>query len=370
MKILLATDLHLTDRPEDEYRWGLFPWLEALCAKENIQHAFFLGDLTDSKDRHSASLVNSVTRSINSLRKAIGDTTEDNSARVHLLMGNHDFIDKRTPFFDYLRLVQGISFYQETAIVNISKGADECLIGMVPFQREDSDFYDEVRQAIHLAAETEMGALSLLLIHQTLSGSRLSNGTTMTEGLDTEQVDGIHGMEYTHIYSGDIHIPQTVGPVKYVGSPYQIKFGDEFEGRVLVYDTTKSRHKAHKFPCLRKWTFEVTGIDELESQMEQVGERDMVKVRLNIPRRDIPDSGALRRQVFEIAQGKGAVVSSVTLRVSAAKTGLRKRGGDADRDKPVTSLGKGELFDQFCSSKSIDKGLREFGKDIVEGGIK
>lgn len=32
MSILLTSDLHLTDRDRDEYRWGLFPWLKEQIA--------------------------------------------------------------------------------------------------------------------------------------------------------------------------------------------------------------------------------------------------------------------------------------------------------------------------------------------------
>ena len=32
--MLVTTDLHLTDRARDEYRWNLFPWLLDLMDKE------------------------------------------------------------------------------------------------------------------------------------------------------------------------------------------------------------------------------------------------------------------------------------------------------------------------------------------------
>jgi len=44
MSILITSDLHLTDRDRDEYRWGLFPWIAEQIDKHEVSTLLFLGD--------------------------------------------------------------------------------------------------------------------------------------------------------------------------------------------------------------------------------------------------------------------------------------------------------------------------------------
>src|SRR5277367_5080261 len=90
MSVLITSDIHLTDNPRDKYRWNLLPWLGEQAKKYQVDKIFILGDLTDSKDRHSASLVNAFVTSIIKLAS---------ECPVILLKGNHDYIDENTPFF-------------------------------------------------------------------------------------------------------------------------------------------------------------------------------------------------------------------------------------------------------------------------------
>lgn len=46
---IMISDLHLTDSPRDEYRWGLFPWLREQIKVYKIEHLLILGDITDRK---------------------------------------------------------------------------------------------------------------------------------------------------------------------------------------------------------------------------------------------------------------------------------------------------------------------------------
>jgi UDP-2,3-diacylglucosamine pyrophosphatase LpxH len=57
MKAIITSDLHLTDRPQDEYRWGIFPWLVNQSKELEVENLFILGDLTDFKDKHSAKII-------------------------------------------------------------------------------------------------------------------------------------------------------------------------------------------------------------------------------------------------------------------------------------------------------------------------
>jgi hypothetical protein len=73
-----------------------------------------------------------------------------------------------------------------------------------------------------------------LFMHQTVKGSIASNGQEM----DGEELPPLNAGK---VYSGDIHVPQVIGSVEYVGSPYHVHFGDNFRPRCILLD---SRNRA------------------------------------------------------------------------------------------------------------------------------
>src|SRR5438128_2437284 len=104
MPIFLATaDLHLTERHQDEYRWSIFKTLRREIAAVKPDALMLLGDLTDEKDRHSSVLVNRLVDEI----KRTAELTP-----VHILKGNHDYIDEANPFFDFLQDLKSVNYYR------------------------------------------------------------------------------------------------------------------------------------------------------------------------------------------------------------------------------------------------------------------
>lgn len=359
MKLLVTADIHLTDRPDDEYRWGLFDWIKEQCVKHQVGHLFILGDLTDSKDRHSAILTNRVTQELEKVGRSI---TKDkyNENVVHVLMGNHDFIDSNNPFFDYLSYIPRVKFYSKPDIVEAAGGM--CLIGMLPFYRDDVEFYKEAKK-LYDSVDDEM---SLMFMHQTLKGSLLSNGSKMDSGLDVDSK--VLNKMRCRIFSGDVHVPQKIGKVEYVGSPYQIKFGDDFTPRVLLLDTKNLKSVTElNFQCMQKWTFDVTDVTGLIKQCkDNIAEGDRVKVRMAIHKRDIPESGAIRREASDAVIKHGGILDSLTLSVTEERKRLRKRGEGVDDVKPSTSMSKIDLFNKFCSHKNISDNLRKVGLEMLK----
>ena len=59
-KYLVTSDIHLNEKPQDDYRYKLFPWLARQCRQRHITDLCILGDLTDAKDRHAATLVQKI----------------------------------------------------------------------------------------------------------------------------------------------------------------------------------------------------------------------------------------------------------------------------------------------------------------------
>ena len=58
--MLLISDLHFTDKVQDEYRWDVFDFVRDYYNKTEDKNLIILGDLTDSKDHHSSILVNQI----------------------------------------------------------------------------------------------------------------------------------------------------------------------------------------------------------------------------------------------------------------------------------------------------------------------
>ena len=103
-KFLLATDLHLTHRPEDEYRWGLFDWIIEKYGGSSVEHIIFLGDLTEKKNNHPEELVNRLIESV----ERLSDTFDG----VTFLKGNHGYdADAFRPYFRFLKLLKNVHYF-------------------------------------------------------------------------------------------------------------------------------------------------------------------------------------------------------------------------------------------------------------------
>src|SRR5215831_509799 len=125
LNLLITSDLHLSDRARDRYRFGLFKWLVKKQRKYNVDATFILGDVTDRKDNHSAALVNEIIDNLILLKPP-----------VYILKGNHDFIDPDTPYFRFLSRLDGIKFISEpTRLPDWGWGA-----AMIPHQPDQASF--------------------------------------------------------------------------------------------------------------------------------------------------------------------------------------------------------------------------------------
>ncbi len=234
---LICSDLHLTANPRDAYRWGLFPWLCEQIDKHKVQTVLILGDLTDAKDYHVSTLVNQVVESILLLRDR--HSVKD----VVILKGNHDYLKDGHAFFDFLSSFDGVSFISEpTGEI----GPEMSVLYLPHTKTPDKDWQ-----------KCNFSHYDYVFMHQTVKGAIASNGQKM----DGEFEGSRSGLPVIQIYSGDIHVPQDVGNVRYVGSPYPVHFGDHFDARCLLVDEDCSEVSLH-FPTIQKMSVTLT-MDDL-----------------------------------------------------------------------------------------------------------
>lgn len=280
---LLTSDLHLTSNPRDEYRWKLFDWLADQCVHEQVKTLCILGDLTDAKDYHSAQLTNRIVEQMVRLGKL---------TKVLVMMGNHDYLQAGHAYFEFLSNIPGVTF--------IAK----------PYEDEDDGPF-----ALFLPHTKDFSSwpglnlehVQYLFLHQTFSGAVASNGQRM----DGEALLG-RNFEGPKIYAGDIHVPQQLGMVEYVGSPYHVHFGDKFTPRCVLLDR-RGRQEDLFFDSVRRVSLKVTSAVDFKRQCRDLDQGDHLKLTLQLTQADKHEWKKLRRELVGLAAEMGLVLHGVKL---------------------------------------------------------
>lgn len=332
--MLIVSDTHFTSNPRDDYRWGIFPWLRRQAEENGVEQIVHCGDLTDSKDRHSADLVNRLITEITELGKYCD---------VFLLCGNHDGIDLTNPFFGFVeRFETNVTFiYKITHYwLKIGKRSVNCLF--LPCTRN----YLSDWQGI------DFNQYQFIYCHQTFDGAKSETGI-MLDGIPPSVFADFKGQ----VISGDIHVPQRIAKnIEYVGSPYRIRFGDTFNPRVILLDDF-ARFKSLNYPCLSKHTLVLTSLGDLEAEARRLNiiEGDQVKIRVKLPRSQFPNWDMIKSEIKEIAVAKGWELYGPELH--QLEDGSIKRADSPSyksNDDIVRAYGEAKKFTQ----NQIDLGVR------------
>ena len=107
MTALAIADLHLTEKRRDAYRFAVMEYIAELIEKHNVSTLLILGDLTEAKDYHPATLVNDIVDIFYSFSCL---------AEVIILTGNHDYIEADCPFFHFLKHFKRIRWINKVRI--------------------------------------------------------------------------------------------------------------------------------------------------------------------------------------------------------------------------------------------------------------
>lgn len=331
---LIASDLHLTDAPRDSYRNGIFDFIAEQAKELNVTDIFILGDITDRKDNHSGAFINSLVKMFYRLSEI--------DVRIHILQGNHDYSDPSNPTLGFLPLLANIDirWFDGDCLVNVTKSKHDVV--MFPFCRNEDDF----KSTLNRVLEREYQAA---FFHQTFAGANASTGMAM-EGIPVDLVKRIDAKRY---FSGDIHVPQKIGCVEYVGSPYQIRFGDDFKGRVIAYDPDLDIVKSLYYPTISKRTLSITSASELSDA--DIGEGDQIKLRLNLPRDKLDDWKTIEAEIMDVMRARGADLYGVEIAQDTASNPVPQSQSTAPE----------QVFDEFCTSNKIDGDLKEKGAEYL-----
>jgi hypothetical protein len=322
--MIFCGDTHFTDNARDAYRFGLFPWLREQQKKWDPAVTFLAGDITDAKDRHSASLVNKIVEGLLLLKPP-----------VYICMGNHDYRDPNNPFFKFLNHIDGIRFITEPCVTEHGN------IAIIPHYRTQADFDAAVR---HTAGCNPSG----FLIHQTFDGAIAETGARLS-GLSASLIESVKAP--LGVYAGDVHRPQRSGKVTYIGCPYHVRFGDNFSPRVIKRDGTFANLT---FPAPFKWALTIRDEQNILTNKE-LCRFDQVKLTVELTREEVVDWKGIKKRIVAACRERELEIHGVKLEVS--------NSAPRERIKSVEGQTSKETYLEFCRNENI-------GSDIKKAGLK
>jgi len=286
--MILTADWHLTDKPEDEYRWNIFDVIKSVLI-EHPQPVFILGDITDRADRHRGALVNRLVDSL----MALAVQAQHN---IVILAGNHDAPALGPHFFNFaneLRLatLKGELYYVCTPKMYYHQGKS---ILLLPWS-------DNPLEAWKKEIERQIDGV---FMHQPVTGAVGENGVRLSDVASLPVFP-----RSCKIYSGDIHTPQRVGRIEYVGAPFHIKFGDSYKTRILMLNNDLRISKEITVRMMRKHLVETAGFDL--PNIEDLEAGDQIKIRASLSPDHMAQWPAQQEKLREWAQKKEVTISSI-----------------------------------------------------------
>lgn len=340
MNVIITADWHLTDNPRDAYRWDFVEnVLPELLEEQRATALFFLGDVTEAKSGHSAYLVNRIVKAFKRL--------------IHLcpvvcLQGNHDFLSVDQPFFGFLPEISDDENHFPLKWVNtvsclrdpgFPHNHEACAVKTVflPFTHNpDKDW-----------ANVDFRNYKWAFAHQCFIGAESESGF---------QLRGVplsHFHEGMEIIAGDIHKPQTVGQLTYVGSPYSVDFGDNIEGRVLAWDGKTVKSIPLQGP--QKRLIDVGSIQTLSKC--KVNKGDIVKVRLDVDSYDQWPEEKARVEAWAKARGVALHLAQPVLKSATGKSVKALKVRESMTDK--------ELLEAYAKNRQVEEPYVQAGLRLL-----
>ena len=338
LPVILTSDWHLTANPRDEYRWGIFEWLAAKCRFHKVKTLCILGDLTDAKDFHSSTLVNRVVKNVLLLKKSVEE--------IIIMKGNHDYLKDGHAFFTFLSNYPGIwfcdSIFEDTTPDRAALFLPHTKNVHQDWEHFDFSLYDYV------------------FMHQTVHGSIASNGMAMQGEI---KPDEFKSLPHTQIYSGDIHVPQDIGNVRYVGSPYHVHFGDAFRPRLLLLrDDGKNGSDEMElyYPGISRVTIEADTPEKLHLQLAHLRPDDQVKIKINLEGWAHPFWDAIRKATLTRCKELGIICHGIDLVPPKSHRVLTSAAARiAKQSRPEDTL------TQFVKYEDLGGDILDAGLDIL-----
>ena len=290
-KVVLTSDWHLTNRSsrfrKDEFgvsdflkhQLSFLDWLLALCTELGAQELWNLGDYVDYTVMDVISF--------NKVLQSMATLVKDGPPNQIILEGNHCIGDKANNH-TILRGIDHVISLGRHGGRNIDLVASPCVsqewdnvaIYSIPYMGTEEEMEQWIREFNEMAHKAKAsGKHTILLFHYPTSNAILDNGIKAPEGfiLEPEMVDG-----FTYVFGGDYHTYQQLLGLDnawYVGSPFDLKFGEHQPRGVLVLDLSGEEPTLERILYEEGYNFLTMGYDEA---IEWSGDRSKVVLRVNI----------------------------------------------------------------------------------------
>lgn len=348
MRLLVTGDLHFSDAPRDGYRHEFVPWFLKQIEKHHIDVVIIVGDLTEEKDRHSARLVNRVVEHIAAIAEL---------CHVIILRGNHDYVELDNPFYAFTRLlgapgrVRWVNGPEESAT---DAGDPLKLLGRCLFLPHTHDYQ---RDWGHL----RLRRYDWVFAHNTFVGADLGHGQKATRGPPVS----LFGQD-AFVISGDVHIPQALGVVTYVGAPYTVDFGDDYRGRILLIDIDKGLQPIF-YDGPQKRLFEIRKVSDLRRFAPTAG--DILKVRMRLTHEDYPNWQERQREVLAWGRDCGCVVHTVEVVLDERRsTTAEEPSGKKAKKQSSMSRSDEQLVKDYAKLRALDERTTNVGLNLLRRG--
>ena len=331
-KYIITSDWHLAESYKVRYRFDIFEFLAGLSSDRGIDTVFFLGDLTHNKDRHSGKFIRKV---IDSFRYMFSKSP---IKRFFYLIGNHDRINH--PTFSIL----GDIFGDRVVVVDEPMALQQYDVFMIPHQDDHNVFSKHVREA-------KSSGISMLFVHQIFTGAAFDNRAQSIASFSIPN-------GFT-VFSGDVHVPQVIDNVTYVGSPFSVSFGFTYEPRVIVFDGRE--YVSVPTRLVRKIVVKC-GVDDIYREIGKLDLRDNDMVRVHVE--TVPLTAKRMKEITDdvrkFLDGNYAGIRFVFVKD-------RKDVGTGKADRSVFSPDK--LLEEYCTRSDVPPDVRDFGVEIVKGQL-
>jgi hypothetical protein len=328
MTILITSDLSLTDNSRDEYRFTfLEQTLPKLIAKHKVSSLYMLGDITEAKDNHGAWLVNRIADGFYKLAHDLGT--------MIILAGNHDYVGSQHPFFCFLDMVENIIFIDKPQA-----------LGEYLFLPHTSNYQRDWK-----LWKGNANSFDYVFAHNTFAGA-------MANGMQLPGIPLDYFPRDTLILAGDVHTPQQfkhLGRVVcYVGAPYTVDFGDDYQPRVLLLDAGM---KSVSVPGPQK---RVVLVDTRGKPINKIELKpgDILKVRVPLVPEDYARWAEIRERVRDALGTEGFVIHAV-------EPAMGNRFADRRKVKQCSTETDDQLLTRYAKHHGIDDKTLKVGLELL-----
>lgn len=227
-KVMLIGDLHLGHRSGDkdtaEYQMRVFDeFIFPLIKQLGIKHIIQTGDFFDARKaiRHDT---------MELVRERLIPKMKD--LIVDVIVGNHDMHRKENIYpnscNELLAGYDNFTIHNEPSVIEI----DGIKIDMIPWICRDNR-----KQVLEFISNSSS---NIAVGHFELAGFQYYRGMA-SQGEDAHFL-----ANYSQVWSGHFHTISKANHILYVGTPYQLTFGDADDDRgVWVYDTDNGKFEFH-----------------------------------------------------------------------------------------------------------------------------